>query len=408
MERTALPPATRSLLSTASSTIDPALGWTYLSRDMLARAKAQMDDASTGVRDELGFLTLHQRYADLFFPGTSVLHGRARYALFVPWLFEDLAGAGDKLQKRELDLAGRLKASGDGPVIGGNVYPNPVSQPPSTVYWGALARWGILRCPENRTPTRAQVHRLLQQQRSGTDDDGQPLLAYEPPFLTLPARPAGWREGSIDLQLTRAEAEFLYQRLANLTPDDSTELSLLSKLVRTRTPAPASMWAPETRAVAGNLAPMLERARQAASLAGLGRAVYDALLEHLLREQDKGEATCVRRDHLLDMLAEHRVTAARLDVATLENDIGSLPGMLRDVVTKTCEWLASGRSDPLELRDIYTQAEARKGTRARLAMTREGRARRLDWARDSSSWAQPLHFRWHNVQWLLNDLARAS
>ncbi len=39
--------------------IEPALGWTYLSREALTRAKAQMDTESMGVRDEIGgqFLT---------------------------------------------------------------------------------------------------------------------------------------------------------------------------------------------------------------------------------------------------------------------------------------------------------------------------------------------------------------
>ena len=54
-----------------SPPIEPALGWTYISREALARAKAQMDEESMGVRDEIGFLTIHQRYADRFFPGTS-------------------------------------------------------------------------------------------------------------------------------------------------------------------------------------------------------------------------------------------------------------------------------------------------------------------------------------------------
>lgn len=44
------------------SAIDPALGWTFLSREALSRAKAQMDEESLGVRDEIGFLTIHQRY----------------------------------------------------------------------------------------------------------------------------------------------------------------------------------------------------------------------------------------------------------------------------------------------------------------------------------------------------------
>src|SRR5579859_7884647 len=46
----------------------PLWGETYLSRDALARAKAQMDEESMGVRDEIGFLTVHQGYADRFSP----------------------------------------------------------------------------------------------------------------------------------------------------------------------------------------------------------------------------------------------------------------------------------------------------------------------------------------------------
>ena len=53
--------ATKSRLR-AVPTVEPALGWTYLSCDALARAKAQMDEESMGVRDDIGFLTIHQGY----------------------------------------------------------------------------------------------------------------------------------------------------------------------------------------------------------------------------------------------------------------------------------------------------------------------------------------------------------
>src|SRR3546814_4156939 len=88
--------------SRANPSVEPSLGWTYLSREALARAKAQMDEESTGVRDEIGFLTIHQGYADLFFPGTSVLDTRARSLLFVRWLFEDLAPATGPVAQRAL------------------------------------------------------------------------------------------------------------------------------------------------------------------------------------------------------------------------------------------------------------------------------------------------------------------
>jgi hypothetical protein len=93
-----------------------------------------MDEESMGVRDEIGFPRIHQRYAVRFFPGTSVLHTRARYAIFVPWLFEDLAwltgaAAVRALRECERELAGRLRDAGDSQVIGGRVFPKPSSQP---------------------------------------------------------------------------------------------------------------------------------------------------------------------------------------------------------------------------------------------------------------------------------------
>ena len=45
--------------------LEPALGWSYLSREALARAKAQMDEESMGVRDEIGFLTIHPDFVNI-------------------------------------------------------------------------------------------------------------------------------------------------------------------------------------------------------------------------------------------------------------------------------------------------------------------------------------------------------
>ena len=301
--------------SRAVSKIESALGWTYLSRDALTRAKAQMDEESMGVRDEIGFLTIHQRYADHFFPGTSVLHTRARYALFVPWLFEDLAGltgpaAVRAVRERERELAGRLKNVGESQVIGGRVFRKPSSQPPSTVYWNALAVWGILRPrPDGRTISRAHVHRLLKSKGGANDDDGQPLLSLDPPFVPLPDRPENWFGGHITLRLEAEEAAFLRELLARLRRNGAHEISLLARLVRTEAAAPSEMWAEEVHAIAGPDQAALIRAQQAASLAGVGRAVYDALLERILQTDDKQEISTRHRDHLAEFVEEHGALA---------------------------------------------------------------------------------------------------
>jgi hypothetical protein len=398
--------AVKSSRARHAAPVEPMLGWTYLSRDALARAKAQMDEESLGVRDEVGFLTIHQRYADHFFPGTSVLHKRARYTIFVPWLFEDLAGfvgpaATRALHERERVLAGRLSRIGEAQVIGGRVYPNPSSQPPSTVYWNALAVWG-------RTISRSQAHYQIKSMRGGTDDDGQPLIHATPPFVTLPERPSAWHDGALTLRLTPAEAAFLRERLGQLRRHSSHELSLLARLIRAEAAPPPGMWADEVRALAGSDRSLLVRAQQAASLAGVGRAVYDALLERLCETQDRREVSARHRNHLADMVEKYGANALELDVSALEADVGALPTKLRSVLTATQEWIASKSANPEPLLDAYTLAEERKGPRARLAPTPNGRARRLEWLSDEHALAAPLHYRWEQVSTFLNDLASAE
>lgn len=396
------------------SSVEPSLGWTYLSREELARAKAQMEDQSLGVRDEIGFLTIHQRYADRFFPGTSVLHTRARYAIFVPWIFEDLAGlvgpaASRELRERERLLAGRLSWAGESDVIGGRVYPNPSSQPPSTVYWNALGVWGILRPrPDGRTISRAQALHLLKNVGARTDDDGQPLLHSAAPFLTLPKRPDTWRDGAISLRLTIPEAAFLRERLGQLRRPESHELSLLARLARTTATVPKSMWTAEVRELAGSDRAPLVRARQAACLACVGRAIYGALLETVCESQDGRETSRRHRDHLNSVVEEYGPVAVGLDLDALESDIGALPTRLRAALIATKDWIALKPANPATLLGIYALAEGRKGLRARLAMTPNGRARRLEWSNDEHALARPLHYRWEQVGMLLDDLAAAA
>ena len=61
----------------------PILGWTMLSREEMRQAE-RLTSGEQDTRDEIGFLLIHQGFADRFFPGTSVLHTRVRYALLVP------------------------------------------------------------------------------------------------------------------------------------------------------------------------------------------------------------------------------------------------------------------------------------------------------------------------------------
>lgn len=41
-------------------------------------------------RDELGIGVIRDAFSDMFFPGTSTIQTRARYFLFVPWMYKGL------------------------------------------------------------------------------------------------------------------------------------------------------------------------------------------------------------------------------------------------------------------------------------------------------------------------------
>ena len=71
-------------------------------------------------RDELGIGQIRDGISDALFPGTSTLHTRARYLLFVPWCFQHAAQSKSRVKggKRqpdatELDLIEPLRVSSD-------------------------------------------------------------------------------------------------------------------------------------------------------------------------------------------------------------------------------------------------------------------------------------------------------
>lgn len=74
-----------------------------------------------GTLDELGIGTIRDTLADHFFPGTSTIQSRARYFLFIPWLYglleRDRAPsnrADGHVRKRQWRLVQSLQAGGEG------------------------------------------------------------------------------------------------------------------------------------------------------------------------------------------------------------------------------------------------------------------------------------------------------
>jgi hypothetical protein len=172
-------------------------------------------------RDELGVGVVRDAFADLLFPGTSTIQTRARYFLFVSWIYRDLerrkvesAQITDRARREETRLIQALMASEDQEGIIGSRAGKHLKRLPSNIYWQGLATWGIRQFGGSQT----QYHRYLDsfyrvQKRQRFTDDGEPLDQTLINWHSgLPDSPDKFpKEASFQLSLE--EAQYLRERI---------------------------------------------------------------------------------------------------------------------------------------------------------------------------------------------------
>ena len=377
----------------------PTLGWAGLSRTALKRAEAQLIGDSEGVRDEVGVLALHTAYADRFFPGTSLQQTRLRYALFVPWQIKMLIRARVRvrasqalraLEQAEQNLARRLPDVDGERTIGRRAVKSgrPVAIPPSHSYWVALGAWGILSAnSDGVTPSRAELFAHWEtwhegyRGRKATDDEGH--LFEAPRYLFhqgLPSPPVEFdRDKPLDFRLESSERAFLRARLLDTKRPSDGQPSFLSALVRSTEQIPhgRAPWSDSVMRHADEAdQKALHRARDAAALAAVTRAVYAAAVEALLERNDCSSVGKRHRDHLAEIVDEHGAAGQQLRVDDLVLD-GVFIGDLHPVLTAIQRWLSRPGKDPLDEPVLTTLTRwelCRKGfRRAKLNRSAHGR-----------------------------------
>ena len=175
-------------------------------------------------RDELGLGQVRDALGDILFPGTSTLHSRARYLLFIPWIYQSAAERGrssEWVASQERMLINSLKDSSDFAGLLGMVAGKSLKTLPSSIYWAALGTYGI-RVDSTLTRERALEHRALHPPHEEGD---QPHRTVWSP--TLPEPPAGFpQQVPGGFALTHIEAAWLRERLLSADPQ-----SLLAHLL---------------------------------------------------------------------------------------------------------------------------------------------------------------------------------
>lgn len=183
--------------------------------------------------DALGIGTVRDAISDMLFPGTSTLHTRARYLLFLPWIYRQLADDGiagaearAEGRRRELHLVKALQrgAPNEEGIIG-RVAGEALKVLPSAAYWAALQRYEILlrRGTWSEYCDRISVRSYLT--ASETEGDGQQQVG--PWHGGLPPAPDGLLQET-GMALSAEEGAYLRDRILTAAPG-TTLAALLTR-----------------------------------------------------------------------------------------------------------------------------------------------------------------------------------
>lgn len=366
-------------------------------------------------RDELGIGQIRDALSDLLFPGTSVIQTRARYFLFVPWIFRDgeyrgWSGAALKAwaERQERILIESLRRAGATDGLIGSLAGPAVKTLPSTIYWSGLQRFGILL--QDAPPDR------LAAALGGQPADLPDELADRQPtswLPTLPPAPSGFPHDVPDgFRLAYAEAAWLRERIVETAPD-----TLLQHLITGDSPPDEGSTAPwadgPCRLASASVQELVDHAWLfSLSLHGA------ALLYNLLvgeRYERQGLTTIPHpvedyRWQLGDWAQQCRAAAGRLAnwdrqmfwslVRSRNPRVGPATRLFVDTwLDAVCRGVNSSVADDPHLRGLVASRERRqKGAQSRLVNDRLLRT----WSGRSGSDA--LTYRWQQVRRLVVDI----
>ena len=133
-----------------------------------------------GTIDELGIGSIRDTLANVLFPGTSTLHTRLRYALFVPWLLQRAAQSGTAgqmsktFETSEYQLIESLLRSGESNGVFGSAARGNLKRLPSEAYWSVINHWGIIDAGSAQAYFRRQLDIRALARRESTADGDEP------------------------------------------------------------------------------------------------------------------------------------------------------------------------------------------------------------------------------------------
>ncbi len=373
--------------------------------------------------DDLGIGTIRDAISNALFPGTSVIQTRARYLLFVPWLFrraeqrhpQQLVA---KAMDMERNLIGALKAGGDrNGLIGVDAGRN-VRTLPSAIFWGGLTRYGVFQAPSLSI---RQYGRYVARGLAASDMEDE-IGDRAPSFWQrdIPDPPADlftFKEANFDL--TDDEAGWLCERI--ITSDrDGDGASLLTAYVRdlqrgVELASVDNVWDADLPADTPLAMTDLVHHGERFSCAVHGAALlYNLSLAEERAKTDLEPKAGTSPDDYRDRLHQWTANATRVRLSEWASSIADFRDCIIDTGVRIPpptlrflnNWAAFLAADAAH---IASSEEARAIVRGRELEHKRGQARlankkRLaEWGGDAGT--TPLSYRWGQVQRMLGDVA---
>lgn len=377
-------------------------------------------------RDELGFGPIRDSISDTLFPGTSILHTRLRYMLFIPWMYasqEDKHVPSTKIsdyaRREQINLAKHLKENTDGAVgiIGGDVG-DKLKTLPSAIYWAGLGQWGLRVYPGTEGQYQRALDDVYRRRRTiradlkvaaegGDDIGGLWELGAHTFHPGLPSIPATFPEETT-FGLTSDEARYLQERVRQ-SCQGSLLADLLAKPVEVSVNAP---WEhPNQRDFRSDQRELLRHARLFSSVTHGAATLYNLMLAELVDSED---------------LETAHTESGKQWLEQLESELGDIAAWFRDIPSfwtavehethvigaSTFAFVEQWVATVLEYRDqLLDSKAARQLIKSREMEKKKGNSRftnarvRDQWG--GSSGMRPMVYRWPNVQTYVADMAAA-
>jgi hypothetical protein len=373
--------------------------------------------------DDLGFGSIRDTFSELLFPGTSTLHTRAKYLLFLPWLGQVLENEGvasrhawQRLKDLEVELIYALLSGGETEGVIGRNAKEKLRQFPSFMYWGALRRYGILAVPVTRGQLIESLdglhaaRRHAARTRDETDERSVPRNWH----AGLPPAEPGFLERAM-FELTPEQAGYLTDRIQASAPG-----SYLAHLVAAGVDAASDRpWADPTLPEADpEVQRQVAHARWFSQVTHGASLLYNLMLSEAIRELRSdggrvhvGEDLVVdyreRLDTWVDEVGAVRSQLAAWDVTAFWKLIlDANPRVPRGTRRFTHFWLEQVlHGDP---RSLIDDSDVREVISAREFETKGGLARltnprQLD-RFGGAVGAGALTYRWGSVRAVIGDI----